>query len=65
MLEIKIVLADDGSVNVTGPIENTILMLGALETAKVIVTRMIGKNAPRVVTPEPGFRLVNGERPKL
>lgn len=52
--EIKVVLMEDGNLAVTAPLD-TILSLGMLEAAKVVVMK---KGQPDIVIPKSGVKLV-------
>ena len=51
--EVRIVIAEDGTLNVSGPLDNKILMLGVLEEAKEAVHKYHEKKQDRIVQPAP------------
>ena len=53
MLEIKITVSDAGAINVSGPLENKVQMLGLLEIAKSVVLAY----QPKQVIAAPGAAL--------
>lgn len=60
-MKIEIVVLPDGSVNVTGPLQNKILCLGALELAKGVVLNFKPDETPGIVIARPNG-LANGVR---
>lgn len=56
-MKIEIIIQPDGSVNVTGPLGNKILCLGALELAKKVVLEFDPNQTPGILVArqKPGF----------
>lgn len=56
--QLVIIMHDDGSVAVNGPIENKLLAYGLLEIAKDTVTKHVDKlvaGGGQIIAPPPGF----------
>lgn len=53
--QLAIVLFDNGSIAVNGPIDNKLLALGLLEIAKDTVIKHCDKADKRIVEPPPGM----------
>lgn len=58
MIELKIILQDDGQLMVGGPIEDKVLCYGLLEAAKDAIRDNIKKS--KVLRVPPGAKLVSG-----
>lgn len=55
--QIVIAMDNRGQINVNGPLENKLLMLGLLECAKETVIEFSKKAQQNIVQPPPGFTL--------
>lgn len=60
-ITITVILERDGSVNVSGPLNNPVLCYGLLESGKDAVRRYVAEQSEkRIITPPQGLTLVDG-----
>jgi hypothetical protein len=57
VVELKIIMRDDGSLNVNGPLANRLLCYGMLEAAKIEITKFSERSQSGLVVAPAGTAL--------
>jgi len=59
-ITITVTMERDGSVNVSGPLNNPVLCYGLLESGKIAVQKFVQDQSEKhIIEPPPGLRIVN------
>jgi len=58
-VKMEIILNEDGTINVSGPLEDKILSFGLLEMAKLVVAQFQPQAANKIVKVPPGAKIVD------